>query len=237
MKLNDFKLVENTIKEADSSYFIGDLGKAMAQQANARFNPFSKGGNPELSVQDKMTSNIYVKDFVGRAKEALKRGIDGKQIDPNPNAGSTPVQGPTPPSPVDNKQPPPSPVDNKQTAPAELTPAQIRQQKQMSAAKTAQDQMAKNPVPTKTTQTTQPPFMPVAVTVLYKQANPGDNTLNLPTPDGAQIGMDVIIGTGSNGLITYTTDNINWTKQSYSYGTNATLPAGFTYVAPTPPAG
>ena len=53
------------------------------------------------------------------------------------------------------------------------------------------------------TQTTQPPFMPppfmpVAVTVLYKQANPGDNTLNLPTPDGAQIGMDVIIGTGSN---------------------------------------
>ena len=147
MKLNDFKLVENAIKEADSSYFIGDLGKAMAQQANARFNPFSKGGNPELSVQDKMTSNIYVKDFVGRAKEALKRGIDGKQIDPNPNAGSTPVQGTTP----------PSPVDNKQTAPTELTPAQIRQQKQMSAAKTAQDQMAKNPVPTKTTQTTQPP--------------------------------------------------------------------------------
>lgn len=131
MKLNEFKLVENAIKEADSSYFIGDLGKAMAQQANARFNPFSKADNPEMSVQDRMTSNIYVKDFVGRAKEALKRGIEGNLIDPNPNAGATP----------------PTPVDNKETPPVELTPAQIRQQKQMAAAKVAQDQMAKNPVP------------------------------------------------------------------------------------------
>ena len=80
MKLNDFKLVENAINELDSSYFIGDIGKAMLGSANARFNPFSKG-NAELSTQDRMTSNIYVKDFIGRAQEALKRGIAGKQID------------------------------------------------------------------------------------------------------------------------------------------------------------
>lgn len=180
MKLNDFKLVENAVKE-DSSYFVGDLGKAMLQTANARFNPFSKG-NAQLSTKDRMAANVYVKDFIGRASEDLRRGIEGGLIDPNPNAGSAPVNtkpkdepaktapaATTTAAPSPATTPTPSATPTTATTPAVKSPEEIRKEKQKTAAATAQKQMADNPVKPKVTEPVTAPKTPEEIRI-EKQA-------------------------------------------------------------------
>lgn len=128
MKLNEFK----ELQELDLSHVIGSFGAAGAQQVGNRLLGRGEG---QLSVKDKMAKNTYISDFVGRASTDLASAIESGLVDTA--SSSQPTQQATPQQPVTPTQP--DKVEPQQTA--QLTPAQIRQQKQALAAKNAQAQM------------------------------------------------------------------------------------------------
>lgn len=151
MKLNEFKQ-HRKLDELQLSNLIGDYGAAATQQVGNRL--FRKGGAGNLSVQDKMTKNIFINDFIGRATETLRSSIESGLVDPNatgstmPNNGqTTPVNTPQPITPTPNQPTPTNPAVAK-------TPAEIHAEKLKANAAAAQSQMAANPVPTNRPATT-----------------------------------------------------------------------------------
>jgi hypothetical protein len=138
VKLNEFQ----QINELDLSHVIGDYGSAGLKQIGNRLL-----GRPEgqLSVKDKMASDMFVRDFVGRAKTDLNAAIKSGLVDPN--STGAPVQtAPTQPStqPAAPAQPT-QPSATAPTTPAVQRPEEIRKAKQASAAGVVQKQMAANP--------------------------------------------------------------------------------------------
>lgn len=88
MKLNEFKqkmknrnLTESQLSELDMSDVIGNYGSAGVKTISDKLNPFSKGSG-KISVKDKMASEMFVKDFIGRASEDLARGIKAGLVNP-----------------------------------------------------------------------------------------------------------------------------------------------------------
>jgi hypothetical protein len=136
MKLNEVKRPQK-LDELDLAHVIGDYGAAGAKQIGNRL--FGNKALGQLSVNDRMTKDIFLRDFTGNATSALLSAIESGLVDPNAKAGATP-------------QPP-----TQAKAPAvPLTPAQVRQQKQAAATQTAQANMAGNPVQAKSGQPVQP---------------------------------------------------------------------------------
>ena len=126
MKLNEVKRPQK-LDELDLSHVIGDYGAAGAKQIGNRL--FGNKALGQLSVGDRMTKDIFLRDFTGNATSSLLSAIQSGLVDPNAKAGAAP-------------QPP-----TQANAPAApLTPAQVRQQKQAAAAQTAQANMAGNTV-------------------------------------------------------------------------------------------
>jgi hypothetical protein len=82
VKLNEFQQVN----ELDLAHVVGDYGAAGLKQIGNRL-----AGRPEgqLSVKDKMASDIFVRNFVGRAKTDLNAAIKSGLVDPN--AGGAPA--------------------------------------------------------------------------------------------------------------------------------------------------
>ena len=68
MKLNDI----NIINELDDSQILGNYGSAAIAQAGKRLNPFSKSGEDQLSVRDRMAKQIFLSDLIGRAASDLQ---------------------------------------------------------------------------------------------------------------------------------------------------------------------
>jgi len=95
VKLNEFKLVESKINELDMSDLIGQYGASGAKVWADKLNPFSKGSG-KISVKDKMASEMFVKDFIGRASEDLARAIQGGLVNPKPASASTDASTSTP---------------------------------------------------------------------------------------------------------------------------------------------
>ena len=90
MKLNEFKqqmknrnLTESQLAELDMSDVIGNYGAAGVKTIADKVNPFSKSSG-KISVKDKMASEMFVKDFIGRASEDLARGIKAGLVNPKP---------------------------------------------------------------------------------------------------------------------------------------------------------
>lgn len=95
MKLNDFKQIEKQLNESklnelDMSDFIGQRAAAGTKVWADKLNPFSKGSG-KISVKDKMASEMFVKDFIGRASEDLARAIKGGLVDPEGGSGAAPA--------------------------------------------------------------------------------------------------------------------------------------------------
>ena len=65
------------------SDLIGQYAASGAKVIGDKLNPFSKGSG-KISVKDKMASEMFVKDFIGRASEDLSRAIQGGLVNPNP---------------------------------------------------------------------------------------------------------------------------------------------------------
>jgi hypothetical protein len=139
VKLNEFQQVN----ELDLAHVIGDYGSAGLKQIGNRLM-----GRPEgqLSVKDKMASDMFVRDFVGRAKTDLNAAIKSGLVDPN--ATGTAQQTPQQPT----QEPPVQPTTPTQptAGPATQSPEEIRKARQAAAAGVAQKQMAANPVAAKT---------------------------------------------------------------------------------------
>ena len=139
MKLNEVKRTKK-LDELDLSHVIGDYGAAGAKQIGNRL--FGNKALGQLSVNDRMTKDIFLRDFTGNATSALLSAIQSGLVDPNAKAGAAPQPAATP---------------------APQTPAQIRQQKQAAAAKTAQTNMAGNPVQPVQAQPVQTPQTPAQI--------------------------------------------------------------------------
>ncbi len=92
MKLNELK---TQVNELDMSDVIGNYGSAGVKQIANRLNPWS-GGAGALSVKDKMASDMFVRDFIGRASEDLTRAIKGRQVNPNNTLGGAADTTPAP---------------------------------------------------------------------------------------------------------------------------------------------
>jgi len=142
VKIRDIK-ESKQINELDLSSFIGDRGAAGVRSGIDSLLGRATGNQ---STEDRMAMDMFIKKFIGNAaasvEQAVKSGLVAKGVSspasaaqPNATAGtsapatasatSTPAQATTP------------------------NPAQIRQQKQATAAKVAQDQMSANPAPAK----------------------------------------------------------------------------------------
>lgn len=96
MKLNEFKqkthnrkLNESQLSELDMSDVIGNYGAAGVKTIADKVNPFSKSSG-KISVKDKMASEMFVKDFIGRASEDLARGIKAGLVNPKPATAPEP---------------------------------------------------------------------------------------------------------------------------------------------------
>jgi len=96
VKLNEFKqrtknrkLNESQLSELDMSDVIGNYGAAGVKTISDKLNPFSKGSG-KISVKDKMASEMFVKDFIGRASEDLARGIKAGLVNPKPASAPEP---------------------------------------------------------------------------------------------------------------------------------------------------
>ena len=133
MKLNEFKqkmknrnLTESQLSELDMSDVIGNYGAAGVKTIADKVNPFSKSSG-KISVKDKMASEMFVKDFIGRASEDLARGIKAGLVNPKPATATEPEKA----DPADPYKP-----DSKATA---TTPAgsDNRIEPTMDPAKTA----------------------------------------------------------------------------------------------------
>lgn len=136
MKLNEFQ----QLNELDLAHVIGDYGSAGLKQIGNRL-----AGHPEgqMSVKDKMASDIFVRNFVGRAKTDLNAAIKSGLVDPNIGVPPAAVAPETPAAPA--AQPAATTV-----APATQSPEEIRKARQATAASVAQQQMAANPTVVKT---------------------------------------------------------------------------------------
>lgn len=146
MKLNEFQ----QINELDLAHVVGDYGSAGLKQIGNRLM-----GRPEgqLSVKDKMASDMFIRDFVGRAKTDLNAAIKSGLVDPN--AGAAPdqaaqAQPTTPAEPAATPTTPAATPTTPTTPAAAQSPEEIRKAKQAAAASVAQKQMAANPVAPKT---------------------------------------------------------------------------------------
>ncbi len=128
-KTHNRKLNESQLSELDMSDVIGNYGAAGVKTIADKINPFSKSSG-KISVKDKMASEMFVKDFIGRASEDLARGIkaglvnpkpatapDSEKVDPYKPDGKTPATTPT--GSDDRIEPTMDPV--KATAPAAPT--------------------------------------------------------------------------------------------------------------------
>lgn len=82
-------LNESQLSELDMSDVIGNYGAAGVKTIADKLNPFSKGSG-KISVKDKMASEMFVKDFIGRASEDLARGIKAGLVNPNPATAPEP---------------------------------------------------------------------------------------------------------------------------------------------------
>ena len=146
MKLNEFKqrtntrkLNESQLSELDMSDVIGNYGAAGVKTIADKINPFSKGSG-KISVKDKMASEMFVKDFIGRASEDLARGIKAGLVNPKsataagpekvdpykPDDKTTATTTPTTPARPDNRiEPTMDPVKSTAapTAPSAKTPS------------------------------------------------------------------------------------------------------------------
>jgi len=122
MKLNEVKRPQK-LDELDLSHVIGDYGAAGAKQIGNRL--FGNKALGQLSVGDRMTKDIFLRDFTGNATSSLLSAIQSGLVDPTAKAGAAPQPA---------------------VAPTPQTPAQIRQQKQAAAAQAAQANMAGNTV-------------------------------------------------------------------------------------------
>lgn len=80
MKLNELKESQQ-LDELGLHDIVGDYGSAALKQVGHKLNPWSRGSG-QLSVKDKMASDMFVRDFVGRATEDLVRAIKGGQVNP-----------------------------------------------------------------------------------------------------------------------------------------------------------
>jgi hypothetical protein len=96
VKLNEFKqkthnrkLNESQLSELDMSDVIGNYGAAGVKTIADKVNPFSKSSG-KISVKDKMASEMFVKDFIGRASEDLARGIKAGLVNPKPATAPEP---------------------------------------------------------------------------------------------------------------------------------------------------
>ena len=141
-------------------------------------------GRPEgqLSVKDKMASDMFVRDFVGRAKTDLNAAIKSGLVDPN--ATSAPAQtSPTQPStqPAAPAQPT-QPSATAPTTPGVQSPEEIRKARQATAAGVAQKQMAANPAVAKTAPLTLPPMTPNQVVQSPGQNQQAQQAPNPPPP-------------------------------------------------------
>ena len=83
------KLNESQLSELDMSDVIGNYGAAGVKTIADKINPFSKGSG-KISVKDKMASEMFVKDFIGRASEDLARGIKAGLVNPKPATAPEP---------------------------------------------------------------------------------------------------------------------------------------------------
>lgn len=83
------KLNESQLSELDMSDVIGNYGAAGVKTIADKLNPFSKGSG-KISVKDKMASEMFVKDFIGRASEDLARGIKAGLVNPKPASAPEP---------------------------------------------------------------------------------------------------------------------------------------------------
>ena len=105
-------------------------------------------GRPEgqLSVKDKMASDMFVRDFVGRAKTDLNAAIKSGLVDPNATgvpAQTAPAQAQPQQTQAAQAQQPTAPAaPATPTKPAVQNPEEIRKAKQAKAAGVAQQQMA-----------------------------------------------------------------------------------------------
>ena len=142
MKLNDI----NIINELDDSQILGNYGSAAIAQAGKRLNPFSKSGEDQLSVRDRMAKQIFLSDLIGRAASDLQSGIESELVNPDPNARA-------------NLKPPQVKTDNPtvvkpvsgggssaSSSSGVKSPEDIRKEKQAGATTVAQQQMKANPV-------------------------------------------------------------------------------------------
>lgn len=137
MKLNDITLNE--------SRWFGDYGSAVMQNLS---NKLAGSGEGSMSTLDKMTKNQYINNFVGLASTNLESAIESTRVDPN--ATSQPASQPaTQPTTQPSAQQPATTGTGATAQAAPKSPEEIRKAKQATAAKTAQGQMAANPVPAK----------------------------------------------------------------------------------------
>ena len=139
MKLNEFQQVN----EFDLAHVVGDYGAAGLKQIGNRL-----AGRPEgqLSVKDKMASDIFVRNFVGRAKTDLNAAIKSGLVDPNAGGAPATVAPETPASqPAATTAAPTIQPAATTAAPTTQSPEEIRKARQATAASVAQKQMAANP--------------------------------------------------------------------------------------------
>jgi len=80
VKLNELKESQQ-LDELGLHDIVGDYGSAALKQVGHKLNPWSRGSG-QMSVKDKMASDMFVRDFVGRATEDLVRAIKGGQVNP-----------------------------------------------------------------------------------------------------------------------------------------------------------
>ena len=63
------------------------FGGAMMTQLGKKLNPFNRSGESQLSIQDRMVQQQFVKDLVGKAATSVSQGIKSGLIDPSTKAG------------------------------------------------------------------------------------------------------------------------------------------------------
>jgi len=133
------------INELDLSQVIGDFGAAAVKQAGNRIM-----GKPEgqMSVKDKMAHDMFIRDFVGRAKADLNAAVKSGLVDVTSTAAtqSNPAQTTTTPTTPTAQQ------DTQQTTPTAQQDTQQTTQQSTQQVKTPTTQQNTQQTKTPTTQ-------------------------------------------------------------------------------------
>lgn len=128
------------INELDLSHVVGDFGAAALKQAGNRIM-----GKPEgqMSVKDKMAHDMFIRDFIGRAKADLNAAVNSGLVDVA-TTQSNPAQSTTAPSVQQDTQQatPTTQQATQQNTTVAPSPEEIRKQKQAIAATDANKQAA-----------------------------------------------------------------------------------------------